>query len=220
MPDLIPKPEADPLNGLAQAKPTGTPPGMSPAMFDEVDETTVLPQEQAQYDQIVNQAMRMIHGERSRDKVLEQINRPEMPVYQAVGRTAAMMAQAITQKAKTSGQELSPDAVWHAGADVIVPEIMIVGVESNIFPFKQDSEEFQTQMEMAFLEGNKVYGEQMLQGPDAQRFSQEAQDFYTEQIALEADEGTLAPGFREGLIGGPEGGQVGEGVRRALTSGS
>lgn len=191
MPDLIE------LDDEQKLTPTGLPPGMQQGDLEGIDENTVSPEEQAQYDQFVTKALTLIHGEKSQDAILEQLNQKDLELYEAVGRSAAQMAMALADQAKAAGIELSPDVVWHATKDYIVPELFEIGEASRIFP-----EAPQEQIDMAFLEATKVYGEQMLEGPDGGKLSEEAENFYAEQVAREVDSGEVDPdSFRGDVLG-------------------
>jgi hypothetical protein len=179
-------------------RPSGLPPGFEPGSFDHIDANTVSPEEQAQYDQFVVKALDLIHGPKTQKAVLEQINQKDMPVYQAVGRVAAMMAMTLEQQAKASGVELSGDVIFHAAKDYIIPEIFTIGEAAKILPKSKDD----TQMNMAFLEAQKVYGEHLLQGPNASKISSDAQDFYAQNVASEMDAGHADPAkFRQNALG-------------------
>lgn len=204
MADLIPK---------GGPRPTGTPPGMDPHAFDDVDENTVTPEEQEQYDQIASKALDVIWDERSQGAILEQMNQPDMEIHEAVGRAAAQLMGGVAASAKAAGVKISPDAVWAASRDEVVPALFELGKAAGIFDLEEGSQEEQDQINMAFYEGARIYLERMLQEPDAQRFSAEAQDVYAEQVAREVDAGDAPPDFRERLAGR---GPVTDGVRRAL----
>lgn len=195
MPELMP---AESQEAQGQPTPSGLPIGAEPGSFDSVDENTVSPEEQSQYDQFVAKAGKLIFKKKSRDAVLEQMNQKDMPVYAAVGRAAAHLAGALVDQAKASGVKLSPDVVFHATADFVIPSLFEIGQTAKIIPADDD----QNQMHMAFLEAQKVYGEQMLKGPDAKKLSGDAQDFYAEQVGNEVDSGQAdGASFREGTLG-------------------
>lgn len=190
-------PEAAPEG---EPRPSGLPPGYESGDFEGIDANTVSPEEQAQYDQLVTKALDLIDGPKTQRAILDQMNQKDMPVYQAVGRTAAMMAMALEQQAKASGIELSGDVIFHAAKDYILPELFTIGEAAKILPTPKDGD--QSQLNMAFLEAQKVYGEHVLQGPDATKASQGAQDFYAQQVAKEVDDGKVDPAqFRQRALG-------------------
>jgi hypothetical protein len=190
MRDLMPAPAQEP-------HPTGLPVGTTEADFEDVDENTVTREEQAQYDQFVTRALKLIHSKKTQAPLLEQLNQKDLTVPQAVGRAAAMMASALAEQAKAAKVDLSPDVVFHATADYIVPELFEIGEAAKIFPAVE-----QEHINQAFLEAQKFYGEALLQGPDAEKLSAQAQDLYAHKVAEEIDSGAADPGiFREGVLG-------------------
>jgi hypothetical protein len=196
MPELMME-EPAPTGQPAGPHPSGLPVGMEPGSFDDVDENYVSPEEQAQYDQFVTKALKLIHTKGSQRALLQQLNQPKMKVYEAVGRAAAMMAMTIAEQAEASGAKLSPDVVFHGTADYIVPELFEVGQAAKIIPMEDE----QNQINMAFLEAQRVYGEELLNSPDGPKLQQEAQDYYSHQVAREMDEGGDPDQFREGILG-------------------
>src|SRR5688572_24822495 len=90
------------------AGPDGSIPGEEP-------EEAVSPEEQAQYDQFVARAINFIHNPESADSIIDHLNDSEVSIPEAVGRTAAFIAQRMVEAAKAMEVQLSPDVVFHAG---------------------------------------------------------------------------------------------------------
>lgn len=180
---------------LMDVKPTGLPPGVTPeAVAAEEQSETPSPEEQATYDKFVNRAINFIHGEQTEDKVLAMLNQSGSPVHETVGRTAAKVVQLVQQSAQSSGAKLLPELLKQAGAEV-VELLMELGAEAKVFPMTPDSPEYQEALDLAYLEGMKVYGEDLLAGPDGDKISAEAGDEYARQVAAEADRGEIDPEF-------------------------
>lgn len=197
-------------------RPTGAgPDGVAPNSVDPLNEETVGDDEQGQYEQFVVNALKFIHGPEGRDVVIDHMNQKDLSVPEAVGRTAAFIAMRVSESAKAQGAELSPDAVFHAGTE-IVEELMEVGARARILPIdwpggdEEPPPETQELIEQAFAIGVHEYGKQFVQTEEGQALAGEAGTFYAQQVAKEADAGTADPQFMG------RNSPVAQGVRRAL----
>lgn len=208
-------------------RPTGAGPDGSIPSDDPLNEEAVSPEEQEQYEQFVVRALQFIHGPETRDAIIDHLNQTDISVPEAVGRTAAFVAQRIVETAKAAGAELSPDVVFHAGTEV-VEELFEVGSRAGVLPVEwpetaSDQEEVelppetQEMVEQAFAIGAHEYGKNFVNTPEGQSLADEAGNFYASQVAQEADAGQLAPEFvqaAEKMSG--RGAQAKHGVRRAI----
>lgn len=206
-----------PRDLLEQPRPTGAgPDGVEPTV-DPWDETNVTEEEQGQYDQFVTKALRFIHHPQSRDKIIDHMNDKNVSVPEAVGRTAAVVVETVVNHAKASGVDISGDAVFHAGTE-IVQELMEVGARAGIFPIKWPEDEsdlpqeIDYMLEQAFAIGVHEYGKKMTATEEGKALADEAQNFYATQVAKEADAGQLDPTF----AGQQERNQVQPGGNRQL----
>lgn len=213
------EPTAAPKRDLMEIHPTGTPPGQDPEAFmaDALDQESVSPEEQEQYDKFVLRAVQFIDGEKTQKEVLRMLNQPDVPVHEAVGKTAARITQLIKKSADDAGAEIGPDVIYHAG-EQIVAVLMETGTASGVLPLEPESEEYQDALDMAFLEGVKAYGEDLLKGPEGKKLSAEAGDYYASQVAKEADAGQIDPAFTEAMQaqGQPQMNPVAAGVKGAI----
>ena len=199
-------PEGSPLPS-ASMTPSGVAPGKDPAML-EYDEEAVTPEEQETYTRFVKKAREYIT--KSPERVVDQMNNRKKPVFQNVGKTGLMIAEGVAKSAGASGQEITPDVMHHGGVEII-EALMELGDAAGIFPFKQDSPEYEEAQAMAFMHGNELAAKQVLAGPDAAKHTEDAGNFMAMGIAQEQERGEVAPGFFEGLQG-----QVAGGVNRAI----
>jgi hypothetical protein len=129
------------------------------------------------------------------------LNNPNKPVYQAVGETQAMIQNELTKMAQMSREDaepLSPDAVFFASAEQ-VEMLMDLAAMAKILPFKADSPEYQDQMQKAFAESQRLYGQSLLDSEDSELHQDEASTILAAQVARESDEGTLDPNFHKGM---------------------
>ena len=209
---------------LMTVNPTGLAPGEEPPQAVEDDPETPTAEEQSLYNRFVTRSIGFIHGEETENQVLEMMNQPGDPVHVNVGRTAAKVVQLIQQSAQSSGQRIPEDVLYGAGQE-IVADLLETGVEAGIFPFKVDSKEYDQALELSFLEAVKVYGEDLLAGPDGEQVSREAQDTYAAEVAREADAGEVDAEFAKAIQQqqmNPEYAQmnaVSDGVRKAVQDG-
>lgn len=181
------------LPAAASLKATGnTPNGPLP----EYDEEAVTPEEQAQYDQFVLRAQEFLTKEPG--VVIDYLNNKNRPVFENVGRAALMVAEQVSGTARQRGVELSPE-VMMAGGEEIVGMLMEMGDAAKIFPFKQKDKEYDEVMAMGYMHAAELAGKQMLQSPDADRYSMEAQAVLGQQIAAEEERGEVDPRFWQGL---------------------
>jgi len=178
-----------------EARPTGAGPG---GPTPEFNEEAVSPEEQSIYDQFVLRAKEQLT--KSPEAAIDSMNRKNMPVYESVGRTGLMLAEEIAGAAKARGTEISADIMFHGGQE-IVEMLMELGDSAGIFPFKQDSKEYDEAMTMAFYHGVQTAGNAALQGEGGAAMTEEAGNILAREIAGEEERGEVAPGFWEGLKG-------------------
>lgn len=191
----------------ANTRPTGIPPGMEQEASGE--EVPATPEEEAQLEQAVTKIDTYIHGRKSRDAVLDQLNQRDLEIPAAVGRVAAQIVTTVAEQAKANGVELSNDVLQYAGAHA-VEELMEVGTAAGFFKIDEDSPEYNELLQLALMEGYKAHGEKLLAGPDADRISAEAQDTWATEAAKEVDAGTADPEYLQAVGGGQgrRGGQL------------
>lgn len=209
------------IEDVAMPAPTGVmpgdPPPEGPALSEET-ESEAGPEEQAFYDQFVLKAMEFIHGPKSSRAVMKHLNQKDMSVPEAVGRTAAFVAEQIGESIKAAKQPMFPDAMFDASQE-IVEELLEFGAASKIFPIEWPQDDEELSQEQSDLAAQAVslaahyYGENFVKTQDGKAAQPAAQNAYLSGIAREADAGTLDPDFAA------QHGQattVQEGVKRAL----
>jgi len=199
--------QTDPALTGGELFPTGVRPGLDPSVL-EYNEEAVSPEEQGIYEQFVNRAMEFVA--KKPEAVVDQMNNSKRSVFQNVGKTALMIAQGVEKTAKAGGQEISPE-IMLAGGEEIVEMLMELGDAAGIWPFKQDSKEYDEAMNMALMHGAELAGKQVLAAPDAAAWTEQAGNVLAQQVAQEHERGETPPGFFEGLQS-----QVAGGVNRAI----
>ncbi len=211
-----PTAQADP-NAGAQGAPdasTGAQAGQpSPRLIPGSDATSgdvpASPEEQSDLEQTLVKAGNMIHDRQSRNQVLSQMHDPRATVAQAVGRTTASILMQIDGQRQATGRgPLDRDVLMEA-ARYVVPELMDVGISAGLFPLKPTAspgeygqqgvgvgtDPYNKEVRMALLEASKIYGEQILHGPNAHAETQQAQNDWAAGVRREVDEGTANPRF-------------------------
>jgi hypothetical protein len=189
----------------AAADPGAVKPRLIPGSEQTEGEVPASPKDEADLDQVINKAMMMIHGKKSRDAVVKALHNPRDSVAELVGRTAANILMSISeQKGAATNEPLDPETMQEAAAYVI-PELMTVGVAAGVFPFDgpeegagevgQGTTEFDQQVRLATLEAVKAYGETQLRQPGAEAKSAEAGDEWARQVSAEVANGTADPKY-------------------------
>jgi len=170
-----------------------------------IDDSTVSPAEQDQYDDFVTRARQFINdpavpkspkggalpnAKAPRDIIIEHLNAVGQNAAEAVGRTTAQVAWIIYQNAKMQDHAYSPDVLYH-GADEIMSDLYQIGVKAKVIknPPPDGSVEEEHLLGLAKLAAVKFFGQNMIDSGQAN--SEEAQKYYLEQIKREGDSGGL-----------------------------
>lgn len=165
------------------AAPTGVMPGQP-----EFDEEEATPEEQAQYSQFVNLALQFMA--KSPDKVAASMNDKQRPVHENVGEMAVKIGEMVMGSAKAGGVEPSGEVLHAAGAE-IVEHLMELGDAAGIWPFEQESDEYDEVQSMAFLHAAKVAGEGVLKSPQYDdQMKEDAGNMIARGVAEEAQGGS------------------------------
>lgn len=172
--------------------PTGKMPGQP-----EFNETMPSEQEQADYDQVVTKAMSFMS--QNVEAVLASINNKAKPVHENVGEMAVKIIEGIETQASAAEVQLGADIMMSAGEEVI-EHLMELGDNGGIFPFDQESEEYDQVQAMAALHGAKVAGEKFIASPGyTDEVKDEAGTIFAQQVAEEQQRGEVDPSFHDNL---------------------
>jgi hypothetical protein len=170
------------------------------------DDSQVTPAEQAEYDDFVTRAKLFINDPRvpqmakgggprpgakaPRDVIIDHLNIKGLNAADAVGRTTGEVAWIIYQNAAMQKHAYSPDVLYH-GADEIMSDLYQIGVASGVIknPPPDGSVEEEHLLGLAKLAAVKNFGQNLIRTGQAN--SQEAQQYYLEQIKREGDSGEL-----------------------------
>lgn len=190
-----------------QTMPTGVMPGAP-----EFNEEEPSPEEQGQYEQFVTKAIGFMA--KNKMELVASMNNNQKPVHENVGELAVKIGKGIHGMASSAGEELGMDVIQAAGAEII-EHLMEMGTAAKIFPFDEESDQYDQEQSMALLHAEKVVGDELINSPKyTPEMQEEAQNFYAQQVAGEVQRGEVPEGFHENL-----GNQVAGGVRKAIQGG-
>ncbi len=104
--------------GLGRGAGAAPAPAAEPQMGPD-GSSSVSPEEQQQYDQFVNKAYELIYNNNQvNPQVLESLKGDGQPM-DGLANTTAMVVMRVEDAAREAGQEVSPDVVFHGGAEIL-----------------------------------------------------------------------------------------------------
>lgn len=87
------------------------------------DESNVTPQEQRQYDLVMQQARGILFGKGDDDSgfriVLDKLGQGRKQIGETIGHTAAMVLLSVQKGIAKKGRQVPPEILFHAGDEVI-----------------------------------------------------------------------------------------------------
>jgi len=161
-------------------------PNAAPFTEEDVGTEQATEKEQAQYDLIVSRAVNYIHGNGKDqvDKLLSAGNSPAETIGQA---TATIVKQIATSISDQEGK-LGDGVLFHAGLE-IVEVLTDYGMGTGKFSFTDD-EEMEQQIQEAFLQAIRIYGEAGLKdGTIGDAEKQEAEKLMDQGVRSEESRG-------------------------------
>ena len=130
-------------------------------------ETNVSPEEQAQYEEFVDNAYKLLYGDDSMPAVLDRLKSSEDPI-EAVANIAASTVMRLQDSASKAGTEISPDVLFHGGKE-IVEDLADMASEAGIHDFTEQ------EMEAVWYQALDVY-RNLAQGAGIDHTEAAAQD--------------------------------------------
>jgi hypothetical protein len=145
--------------GAQMPAPTAETPANPPSEGGAQSESNVTPEEQAQYEMVMRNALKIIYpeGEEAQisPQVLQALKGSENPQMNLATAAVTLVTQ-LRDSAKKAGQPISDDVLYHAGSD-IVGELAEVAEATKIYDFSE--EEIENAWYMA-LDMYRAAGEQ------------------------------------------------------------
>lgn len=157
---LMPTPGQVPPEAAAEAK--------DPARYTDEADSNASPEEQAQYEQFVNNALELIYdktGGELRPEILEALKStepapaaegeeqgqsPQPPHIIALANTAVMIVSKLDDSSREAGQPASDEVLMEVGKDVV--ELLVEGAEAaGLRDYTQDD------MDGAFITAADMY---------------------------------------------------------------
>ncbi len=190
-------------HGLSTQQPTGAPgaaPGggvPAPEQGGGEEQPNVTPEEQAQYDQFVDNALSAIYDEKSLPQIIENLKGDGNPV-DGLANTAVGVVVRVQDSAEQAGQEIPPDVVFNAGSEILEDLANLAG-KAGIHEFTPE------EIEGAAFQAMDIYREMKGRDGGAER-PQIVEDF--NQIVALDQAGRLdevAPGLTEKYGGAGQG---------------
>lgn len=224
VPQGVPPEEGGPPGGAPpeepvpddQLPPDGVPPeegpdaGVPQAVADQDEAITqATPEEQAQKDHFVKKAWELIYSDEMWPQVLKMLEggadetQDGDPVHGLATATEMIVAR-VGQAAEQAGETLSPDAVYHAGADILEELADVSGI-GKIKDYSKDPDA----LERAWFTALDMFRERLA---NANEIDQEGAKGDLDRLVRMDQNGTLEKIMRDlaasdesGQAGGPEG---------------
>ena len=193
------------LHGSLTQQPGGAPAGApapaagvpAPGQGGGEDQPNVTPEEQAQYDQFIDNAFSAIYDEKSLPQIIESLKGNGNPV-DGLANTAVAVVTRVEDSAEKAGQALSPDVVFNAGSEIL-EDLAELASKAGIHEFTPD------EVEGALFQAMDLYRE--MRGRDGGAARPQIVEDFNQIVELDQagklDE--VAPGLTERFGGGAQG---------------
>lgn len=204
------------LPGLPQGKPTGNAApeaaseGAAPdaAKYLSDDQANVTPEEQAEYEQAMNNALELLYTDKGvRPELLEQLKAgggaveaaasPDQPNASGNGPILALAQAAVTivgqldDSAREAGKPISDDVLYHVGADVTA-EIAEIAEASKIHDYSEED------ITGAFMQALDMYRDKAIADGRTSKETLEGQFNEINQAEAAGKLGDILPGLGGG----------------------
>lgn len=113
-------------------------PAMATADGAPIGEGEASPEEQAQYDTVMQLALKMLHSKQTRDAVFAQLKGGADDIGPAIGEMAYQIFSVIDQTMQKKGAPLS-DAVRMEAAEDIIAELVQMAVLAKLVPDDEEA---------------------------------------------------------------------------------
>jgi hypothetical protein len=182
-----------------QAAPPAATPGVAATAPGQTgdEQPNVTPEEQAIYDQFVDNALSAIYDDKSLPQIIESLKGDGNPV-DGLANTAVTVVIRVQDSAEQAGQNMPPDVVFHAGSEIL-EDLAGLAEKAGIHQFTPE------ELEGAMFQAMDIYREMKGRDGGAER-PQIVEDF--NQIAALDQAGKLdevAPGLTARFGAGGQG---------------
>ena len=151
MPGLMPAEGQMPEQTPEQMPAEGQMPEQMPAEGQPDMEGNVSPEEQAEYDQFVDNGLKLIYNEAMTDKILERLQASDNPV-EGLANVTFMVIEKLITSGKQNGKEFSGDIKFHGGVEIL-EDIANLAMEAGLHEFSEE------ELESAMYATLDLYGE-------------------------------------------------------------
>lgn len=105
-------------------------------------EEQATPEEQAQYDQIVGNAMNITYDKAMLPRVIQMLEGEGDPI-EGLAQTAAVIISRVMQSAQQAGVELDGIVAFHAGTEIL-EDLAELSKEAEVHDFSQNPDDLET----------------------------------------------------------------------------
>ncbi|MBP2230835.1 hypothetical protein J2847_004144 [Azospirillum agricola] len=105
----------------------------------QYDQPNVTPEEQAQYDQFIDRAFRLIYDQKSFPTILKRLTATPDPV-EGLAAVVVMVVTRLRDSAKQQGVEISPDVLYHGGAELL-EDVADTAAKAGIYQYTPEEME-------------------------------------------------------------------------------
>tara|TARA_Y100000310_G_scaffold258548_1_gene266993 strand:- start:219 stop:713 length:495 start_codon:yes stop_codon:yes gene_type:complete len=131
------------------------------------------PEEQAQYETVVDNALKAIYSEKGLPQILDRIKKSVEAgdPQEGIAAVAAMVVMRIEESAKQAGKPIADDVLFHAGVE-IVEDLADLASENQIHDFSQEEIDGALYRSLDLYRETKGKKGQIDQGAADQQFTQ------------------------------------------------
>ena len=130
--------------------------------MDDFDESNVSPEEQAQYDQFVNNGLALLHNGESREGLVNRLQAEDDPAN-ALAEVTVTITRRLVESARENGVELSSDVIMHGGIEIL-ESIVDMAENSGVGEFSEEDMERATYLAMDMYRNIETEAGELNQG--------------------------------------------------------
>jgi hypothetical protein len=184
----------------------GAPP-RDPSKYVEEGESNVSPEEQAQYEQFVNNSYQLLYqegqeGGEVRPEVLESLQVGEQqgegpnPAIMALAQTAVNVVTQLDDSARQAGSPITDDVLYH-GATAVIEELAEIAQASQLYDFSEE------EMGGALMQAIDLYRPKLIADGRTSEETLKSQFDEVNQAEAAGKLGDVLPGLGPQTVGEP-----------------